>query len=104
MGGVNQPRVENTITIGCAYFSYCSDFNTCLEGLKPVLMYFLDIVTLHDVIYVQNKGFLHPRLFILQLSSNKTQVLTLFWDESYHSTSIYHINKKKYNTTLQLTY
>ena len=29
--------------------------------------------------------------------SNKTKVLTLFWDESYHNISIYHINKKKYN-------
>ena len=33
-----------------------------------------------------------PRLFILQFISNKTIVLTLFWDESYHNTSIYHIN------------
>ena len=34
----------------------------------------------------------------------KTKALTLFWDESYHNTSIYHINKKKYNTSVQLTY
>ena len=45
-----------------------------------------------------------PRLFIKQFISNKTKVLTLFWDEGYHNTSIYHTNKKKYNTTLQLTY
>ena len=45
-----------------------------------------------------------PRLFILQLISNITKALTLFWDESNHNTSIYHINKKKYKTTLQLTY
>ena len=43
-------------------------------------------------------------LFILQFISNKTEVLTLLLDESYHITSIYHINKQKYNTTLQLTY
>ena len=43
-----------------------------------------------------------PRLFILQFISNKTKVLTLFWDVSYHNTPIYHINKKNYNTTLQL--
>ena len=45
-----------------------------------------------------------PRLLILQLISNKTKALTLFLAESYHNTSIYHINKKNYNTTLQLTY
>ena len=39
-----------------------------------------------------------PRLFIMQLA------LTLFWDKSYHNTSIYHINKENYNTILQLTY
>ena len=76
-----------------------------LRGTKTFLMYFLNIVTLHDVIYTQNKGFLAPpMLFILQFISNKTKLLTLFWDESYHNTSIYHINKKNYNTTLQLTY
>ena len=32
----------------------------------------------------------------MHLISNKTKVLTLFLDESYHNTSIYHINKKKY--------
>ena len=26
----------------------------------------------------------------------------MFWDESYHNTSIYHISKKNYNTALQL--
>ena len=50
------------------------------------------------------RDFSTPGLFILQFISNKTKVYTLFWDESYHNTSIYHINKKKYNTTLQLTY
>ena len=40
-----------------------------------------------------------PRLFILQFISNQTKVLTLFWDESYHNTSINHIAKKNYNTT-----
>ena len=35
------------------------------------------------------------RLFILQFISNKTKV-TLILDESYHNTSIYHINKNKY--------
>ena len=50
------------------------------------------------------RDFSTPRLFILQFISNKTKVLTLFWDESYHNTSIYHINKKNYNKTLQLTY
>ena len=68
-------------------------------------MYFLNIIMLHDVIYVQNKGFKHPpRLFILLLIFNKTKTLTLFWDESNHNTSIYHINKKNYNITLQLAY
>ena len=43
-------------------------------------------------------------LFILQFISNKTKVLTFFGDESYHNTSIQHINKKKYNTSLQRTY
>ena len=28
-----------------------------------------------------------PKLFILQLTSNKTKGLILFWDESYHNTS-----------------
>ena len=38
-------------------------------------MYFLNIVTLHDVIYVQKKGILAPpRLFILQFISTKTKV------------------------------
>ena len=55
---------------------------------------------LHDVIYEQNKWVFTPRLFILQFISNKTKVLLLFWDESYHNPSIYHINKKTYNTTL----
>ena len=41
---------------------------------------------------------------MLQFISNKTKVLTLFWNEGYHNTSIYHINKTNYNTTLQLTY
>ena len=41
------------------------------------------------------KDFSTPRLFILQFISNKTKVLTVFLDESYHNTSIYHINKKK---------
>ena len=50
------------------------------------------------------RDFSTPRLFILQFISNKTKVLTLFWDASYHNTSIYHINKKKCDTTLQLTY
>ena len=69
---------------------------------RTVLMYFLNIETLHDVIYIQNKGFLAPSmLFILQFISNKTKVLTLFWDESYHNTSIYHINKKNYNTIVR---
>ena len=50
------------------------------------------------------RDFSTPRLFILQFISNKTKVLTLFWDESHHNTSINYMNKKKYNTTLQLTY
>ena len=55
--------------------------------------------------FIYKKGILAPpRLFILQFISKKTKVLALFWDESYHNTSIYHLNKKKYNTTLQLTY
>ena len=45
-----------------------------------------------------------PRLFILQFSSNKTKVITLFWDENYHNTYSYPVNKKKYNITLKLTY
>ena len=36
----------------------------------------------------------------MQFISNKTKVLTLFWDESYHNTSVYNINKKKYKSTL----
>ena len=40
---------------------------------------------------------------MLQSISSKTKVLTLFWNESYHNTSSYHVNKKNYNTTLQLT-
>ena len=100
-------------------------------------MYFLNIVMLHDVIYIQNTGFYNPVLvycrelapstvsltgdraqgddskhdshystpwlFILQFISNKTKVLTLLWDKRYHNTSIYHINKKNCNTTLQIT-
>ena len=50
------------------------------------------------------RDFSTPRLFSLQLISNKTKALTLFWDESYHNTSIYHINRQIYDTTLQLTY
>ena len=50
------------------------------------------------------RDFSTPSLFILQFISYKTKVLTLFWDESYHNTSSYHVNKKKYNTSLQLTY
>ena len=54
--------------------------------------------------FIYKKGILAPpRLFILQFISNKTKVLTLFWDESYHNTSIYHINKKKYNSEYYLT-
>ena len=49
------------------------------------------------------RDFSTPRLF-MQFICNTTKVLTLFWDESYHNTLIYHINKKKYNSTLQLTY
>ena len=68
-------------------------------------MNFLNIIKLHDVIDVQNKGFQHPtRLFILQFISYKTKVFTLFWDGRYHNTSSFHVNKKKYKTTLQLTY
>ena len=48
------------------------------------------------------RDFSTPRLFILQLVSNKAKALTLYWDESYHNTSIFHINKKQYHTTLQL--
>ena len=44
------------------------------------------------------------RQFILQIISNKAKLLSLFLDESYHNTSIYHINKKTNHTTLQLTY
>ena len=40
----------------------------------------------------------------MQFISNKTKVLTLLWNESYHNTYIYHIYKKKYYNTLQLTY
>ena len=49
------------------------------------------------------RDFSTPRLFILQFIFNKTKVFTLLWDESYHNISIYHINKKKYNSTVQLT-
>ena len=50
------------------------------------------------------RDFSTPWLFILQFICNKTKALTLFWGESYHNTSIYHIKKKNYNTSLQLTY
>ena len=39
-------------------------------------------------------------LIIQQSISNKTKVLTLFWDESDHNTSIYQMNKNNYNNTL----
>ena len=104
MGGVNQPRVENTITIGSAHFSYCSDFNTCLEAQNSfnVFSKYSNAPWRH---LCTKLGILAPhRLFILQFIFNKTTALTLFWNASYHNTPIYHINKKKYNTTLQLTY
>ena len=44
MGGVDQPRVENTITIGSAKFSYCSNFNTCLEAQKQFLLNFAKLL------------------------------------------------------------
>ena len=43
-----------------------------------------------------------PLCYFLQFISNKTKVLTLFWDESYHNTFSSHVNKDNYNTTLQL--
>ena len=43
------------------------------------------------------RDFSNPRLFIMQFISNKMKVLTLFWDESYHNTSSYHVNKKEYS-------
>ena len=65
---------------------------------KNSFEYFLNIVTLHDVIYVQNKGFFASLGYFWQFISNKIKVLTLFWDESYHNTPIDHIKKKKYNS------
>ena len=61
VGGVNQPRVrvENTTTMGSAKLSCCIKFQHLFRGIKTVLIYFLNIVTLHDVIYVQNKRFKH---------------------------------------------
>ena len=46
------------------------------------------------------------KTIFLRLRTGITKLLTLFWDESYHNTYIYHINKKNVNSTctLQLTY
>ena len=49
-----------------------------VRGKNTVLMYFLNKVTLNDVIYVQKKILALPRLFILQFISNKKKALTLF--------------------------
>ena len=46
----------------------------------------------------------YHRLFVLLFITNKAKVLTLFSNKSYHNTSIYVINKKKYDCTLHLTY
>ena len=101
MGGVKStPRRKNSNT-RVFIFQW---FQHLLIGTKTVLMYFLNTVRLHDVIYVQNKGFKHPLGYLFCISFIiKTKVLKK-WDESYHNTSIEHINKKKDNSTLQLTY
>ena len=56
VGGVNQPCVEKTITIRLQNFLILV-ITTPFRGTKIVLIYFLNIVTLHDVINAQNKGF-----------------------------------------------
>ena len=56
VAGVNQPRVQKSNNGGCFIF-LLQWFKHLLRGPKTVLMYFLNIVTLHDVIYVQTKGF-----------------------------------------------
>ena len=55
-------------------------------------MYFLNIVMLYYVIYVQKRDLANPMLFVLQFVSNKISI-NLFWVESYHNTPIYFINK-----------
>ena len=54
--GVNQPRVEKKYQSGLHNF-LIAVIATPVKRHKTVLMYFLNTITLHDVIYVKNKGF-----------------------------------------------
>ena len=57
VGGVNQPpRRKHNNNLICKIF-LMQLFQNLLRGTKTVLVYFLNIVMLHDVIYIQNKVF-----------------------------------------------
>ena len=61
-----------------------------------IFMYFLNIVTLYDVIYVQTSEILvTPWLFVLQFISNKSKIVHSVLDESDYYTSIYLINNQE---------
>ena len=94
VGGVHQSHLENNSNRICIIF-LLQGFQHLLRDTKTVLMYFRNIVMLYDVINVQ-KG---PCK-----SSNKIKNINFVWNESYFNTSIHLVNKKKYNSTLRVTY
>ena len=67
---------------------HSAPWDTAYKRHKNSFNVYLNIVTLHDVMYVQKRDIAHP----LQFISNKRKGLTLLWDESYHNTFVYHIN------------
>ena len=59
-------------------------------------MYFLNILTLYDIIYVQtSETLVTPWLFVLQFISNKNKIMHSVLDESDYYTSIYLINNQE---------
>ena len=63
VGGVNQLRVEKQKQSGLEDF-LIAVIPKPVKRHKKSLMYFLNVVTLHDVIYLQYKGFSHLLFYL----------------------------------------